>query len=379
MYENGGFEGNAQTLRILSVLEKKQKKSFPLESTDDVIIKELYGIGNDGEDLRVGLNLTYRTLASILKYDKEISSPTPHALTDNGNKIITKGYYSSSKNLVNQIKENVLIDPQNTEFFKKNTFKTIECQIMDIADDIAYSTYDLEDCLKGKFITLRDLNVSNRTLTRITEKVANNLSKSNVKISTEEVNNILYQVSSENIISASKYAYNTAKQKDNLSEDDYTRMGYDISAGSYLADKTLQENGYLRTQYTSSIVNDAVNSISFEYNIDEPAISKITIEENQRKKIEVLKQFNYVITIESSKLKIIEHRGKEIVESIFMTLADDPMLLPDDWYVLYTLMPCNQMKKRVICDFIAGMTDRYALEFYCRFHSVSPESIFKPF
>ena len=36
------------------------------------------------------------------------------------------------------------------------------------------------------------------------------------------------------------------------------------------------------------------------------------------------------------------------------------------------------MKKRTIGDFVAGMTDRYAIEFYCRLFSESPESIFKP-
>ncbi|MGA9726232.1 MAG: hypothetical protein WBE80_09245 [Methylocella sp.] len=35
-------------------------------------------------------------------------------------------------------------------------------------------------------------------------------------------------------------------------------------------------------------------------------------------------------------------------------------------------------KKRVVCDFIAGMTDRYAVEFYSRIFSDSPQSIFKP-
>ena len=32
-------------------------------------------------------------------------------------------------------------------------FKTIECAIMDLADDIAYSTYDLEDAFKAGFVT----------------------------------------------------------------------------------------------------------------------------------------------------------------------------------------------------------------------------------
>ena len=59
-----------------------------------------------------------------------------------------KGYYAEDTELVNNIKSNVLgIVDDDLEF------KTIECSIMDIADDIAYSTYDLEDILKAGFLT----------------------------------------------------------------------------------------------------------------------------------------------------------------------------------------------------------------------------------
>jgi dGTPase len=33
---------------------------------------------------------------------------------------------------------------------------------------------------------------------------------------------------------------------------------------------------------------------------------------------------------------------------------------------------------RSVCDFVAGMTDRYAMEFYGRLHSDSAQSMFKP-
>jgi len=35
-------------------------------------------------------------------------------------------------------------------------------------------------------------------------------------------------------------------------------------------------------------------------------------------------------------------------------------------------------RMRVVCDFVAGMTDRYAIEFYGRLHSDSAQSMFKP-
>lgn len=62
--DSGGFEGNAQTLRILARLEKKETLSRTSENFHLTI--------KDGKDNRCGLNLTARTLASILKYDYQI-------------------------------------------------------------------------------------------------------------------------------------------------------------------------------------------------------------------------------------------------------------------------------------------------------------------
>jgi len=67
---NGGFEGNAQTLRILSKLEKRMW-------TVDEWKLEYEGFDNSERDRRAGLNLTFRTLASILKYDNEIPTWRP--------------------------------------------------------------------------------------------------------------------------------------------------------------------------------------------------------------------------------------------------------------------------------------------------------------
>ncbi len=116
MKEMGGFEGNAQTLRILSKIEKR-------DLADDYI--EPIQNGRDG---RLGLNLTYRTYAAVLKYDQLIK---PFRRKQER---LEKGYYKSEETLVQEIKKHV------TGAVKGESLKTIECQIMDIADDIAYST-----------------------------------------------------------------------------------------------------------------------------------------------------------------------------------------------------------------------------------------------
>jgi dGTPase len=140
MLEFSGFEGNAQTLRIISKLEKKQTISYP---HNDIVPEPITGIA----DNRVGLNLTYRTMASILKYDHQIPRNAEARKRDGTNKKPDKGYYFAEAELVKAIKANVVGADFDAEF------KTIECSIMDIADDIAYSTYDLEDAFKGGFLT----------------------------------------------------------------------------------------------------------------------------------------------------------------------------------------------------------------------------------
>ena len=66
MKRSGGFEGNAQTLRLLSVIEKKAYADSTGNNDDPC------GIEVDGTDRRLGLNLTFRTLAAVLKYDRPI-------------------------------------------------------------------------------------------------------------------------------------------------------------------------------------------------------------------------------------------------------------------------------------------------------------------
>ena len=62
-----------------------------------------------------------------------------------GDSTLRKGYYASEATLVDKIKRSVL-GKHYTQF--DGPLKVIEMQIMDLADDIAYSTYDFEDALK---------------------------------------------------------------------------------------------------------------------------------------------------------------------------------------------------------------------------------------
>jgi dGTPase len=102
----GGFEGNAQTFRLLTRLESKTIR--------------------DGRSL--GLNLTRATLDAATKYPWAFDGKNPKF-----------GFYEEDKEIFDWVRLEV-----------KGRAKVFEAQVMDIADDIAYSVHDIEDAIYGQ-------------------------------------------------------------------------------------------------------------------------------------------------------------------------------------------------------------------------------------
>lgn len=351
----GGFEGNAQTLRILTKVEKRVK-------SDDV---------DNGAEFRLGLNLTYRSLASILKYDNVIPQTKSERDSKHKNKPI-KGYYKTEEKIVNSIKKSVL----GTKKVSNSKFKTVECQIMDIADDIAYSTYDLEDGLKAGFYNPVDILFSDNDLfKRIAKKISHTMNK---KYSATEVKDVLLGIFKE--IFATKFEGSISDLK-KIEGDILTDLAIQLSQIYHNASKQLANDGYLRADFTSKLVGEFIRGIQFEYDTQNPSLSKVFLDSGIRLKVEVLKTYTYESQILSPRLKVAEFRGKEIVREIFKVISEDEgwRLMPYDYQRLFHYFSSTNEKMRVICDFISGMTDRYAIEFYGRLKSESPETIFKPF
>ena len=354
MNNYGGFEGNAQTLRLITKIEKKH-----------FIHNEKYPyINSSGMDKRVGLNLTARNIASILKYDNKM----PIRVGKNGRHKPIKGYYASESDIINKVKSLVCNGKKTSK-----RFHTIECQIMDIADDIAYSTYDLEDSFKAGFLTPIDLLCAPpEILKKIAEKIK--------IVSSDEIQNEISEKIFFDIFKLPNgmeeyYKKASKKRLDELNITSIT-IANNIS-------RLLAQDGYHRTTLTSAFVNNFINAVEIDnINRDIPALSTIKLKDNRKIHIEILKNFVYESQILSPKIQIVAYRSKEIIETIFEILSNNKskgyFLLPTDYRQTYEACNKRQHQMRTICDFISGMTDRYAIEFYGRLTSENPETIFKP-
>jgi dGTPase len=115
----GGFEGNAQTLRLIT--------------------ETIYS--SSGE--RQGMNPTRAFLDGILKYK------TPHGELENPENHFI---YDEQKNYTEFAFDSVLVPGELSPGKNLNSFRSIECQIMDWSDDAAYSLNDLADGIHSGII-----------------------------------------------------------------------------------------------------------------------------------------------------------------------------------------------------------------------------------
>lgn len=342
MAEFGGFEGNAQTLRIVLRLEKKKlRQNAPVGAHS-------CGVDERGIDYRVGLNLTARAIASLLKYDEKIPS-TRHSGAD-----LVKGYYASDEAAIQEVKDRV-----SSKTVGLGKFKTIECQIMDIADDIAYSTYDLEDAFKAGFICpMRLLSSRISRFTAVARKVSEELNES---ITEDNVLEFLVELFADLL-------------------PDATGSPLETATALYKASERVTSTGFARTAFSSALVGEFIRGVIFKVDKKNPALSKAILKRKIKRKVAILKRLNYELLIKSPMLKVAEHRGFDIVQTIFdrISSSSDHQLLPDDFREIHARISDETGRNRVICDFISGMTDRYAVEFYGRLTSENAQTIFKP-
>jgi len=160
----GGFEGNAQTLRLLSRIEPK------------VI---------DATGQTRGLNLTRASLDASCKYPWGRAEGVAEA---GGNQSVKFGYYEDDKEVFEFLRQGA-----------PGAIKCIEAEVMDFADDVAYSVHDFEDAIVSGYVDLARLNSSadrEEFFTKIQSWAGPELSVSEIESAFERLSSNAYWLTS---------------------------------------------------------------------------------------------------------------------------------------------------------------------------------------
>lgn len=251
MKDSGGFEHNAQSLRIVEELEHRYH-SFR------------------------GLNLTWEVREGIIKHNSEHDNP------------LAEGHYD------------------------KDSSPSLEAQIVDIADEIAYNNHDIDDGLSSQMITTEQLKEvelwqesfeeASRDFPGATEKILKH--QTVIKIINRQVTDLV----------------------DNIKK---TLEGHRIDSI-----ETVRDFGKPIARFSS---------------------------EMEAKNV-ALKRFLKDNLYHHYRLLRTADKAERIIGAIFDLYASKPELLPPH----YLTDREDTEGKRLICDYMAGMTDRFALDEYKR-------------
>ncbi len=208
------------------------------------------------------------------------------------------------------------IEALDKEFdLKLNEFSSIEAQIASIADDIAYNNHDLDDGLRAGFFSYDDLV----ELPMIGE-IIKNFPKNYNSYDMQRINNEITRKSTSIMITdvINTISEKVKKSKVRCNED--VRLNNEKIAD--FSDKTKEEVKYIRSFLSMKMYNhDKVKAMTSNAHQIISSLFKLFIEQDE---------------------KFIEEHMKKIIS--------------------------DEDKPRAVCDFIAGMTDNYAQNFYNKFN-----------
>ncbi len=312
MRDHGGFEGNGQTFRIVTKLEPFSEHH--------------------------GMNLTRRTLLGLIKYPKTLEELTQgkqgdiahnHRQLDAHSWHPPKGLYSDDNETVNWVLEP--LSSQDKTLFQqirhikgghdKTRFKSLDCSIMELADDIAYGIHDLEDAIVTGVVSQADFD--------------------------EQVITKLLQLDD---VWLHQYCTNLSER---LFSDQH-HLQKDAIGGLV---------NYLITSIKLTDLNHALSDIKFS----EPLLRyNATLPTATAKALQIFKDFVFNFVIRQTSIQRLEYRGQQIVMELFEALAYNPLrILPKNTKKRWQLAKDNGGNhQRVIADYVAGMTDEYATRLY---------------
>tara|TARA_Y100001935_G_C17089394_1_gene400388 strand:- start:30 stop:659 length:630 start_codon:yes stop_codon:yes gene_type:complete len=195
------------------------------------------------------------------------------------------------------------------------TFGTGEAQLAAIADDIAYNAHDIDDGLRAQIFKINDLEKLSLVSPLISRIKADFGSIEESRFISEVVRTIV------------------------------NKLVADILA------ETANRLQKIRPVDPEDIMNAEQPIVSFSKELTP--------------KIQQLRKFLFAKMYRHYKVNRMASKAKRVISELFNLFMEEPIVLPDEWrYLDKEDLKNNQA--RLISDYIAGMTDRYALLEYDR-------------
>lgn len=268
MKDYGGFSHNAHSFKILTYIEQK------------------YAAYD-------GLNLTWEILEGIVKHNGPVQKSDPYDYIfsyDEKHKLDLRKYSSA------------------------------EAQVSSLSDDIAYICHDLEDSIKAKIFTHKDLK------------------------EIEFIDKFMHEVES---------SYNDI--------DDF-RLIYEVvrKLMHYLIKDLL-------TQTTTNIQQYHIKSEEDIRNLSHPLVS---FSKKVWKEVNLIKDFLMQKVYKHPRVASVSLQCQNVINDLFKLYVENVELLPVSWRKLVENAD-NMHKISIIGDYIAGMTDRFAIKQYQSYYNLN--------
>ncbi len=350
--DHEGFEGNAQSFRIITRLAIRMNHRNNDEWKWD--------------QNQLGLDLTRATLNAVLKY--------PWRWEKEGKKKEKFGAYTE--------------DDEAFGFARNgctNDIRSVEADIMDLADDITYAIHDVEDFYKAGLIPL--------------ELFARHYAE-------DDHNKVQKQPQDKEIDDFLEYTYKKWGKKGLLKELNLTnKEKFKEKVGEIISNRTegISKDRYkgLPTQmalfsedFTNRFLNDCFRQINLTPS--PPATSGtfkwIIVPSAMRIEIEVLKSLTWYYVIEGRSLASQQTGCQKIIECLFnwafnyLNKEKIELKVFPEWVKYFVEKELEENKKtdkkqffaRTAADFVASLTEQQAYELYYRINGFSAGSILNP-
>lgn len=285
MQNNGGFEGNAQTLRLLTERIFTASKS--------------------------GMNPTRAFVDSILKY-KTLWSELIDA---NGKKPKNHFLYNEQSKYIDWVYGGRDFPTEYIPGKTRDSFRSIECQIMDWADDTAYSLNDLADSVRAGFLTIERV-----------ERWADENQCGTEKGS--PIGDLLRSIRGNRV---------------------------ELMAGNRIG-RYIQS---VKVEEDQNFMSDVSNRYKY----------KLVVEEGVQSETTEYKKLAFDLVFKSTALNQLEHKGDYLLNKLWDILGNENneyYLLPEDVYADIKQAEDNCAGKRILCDYLASLTDGSATRLYKR-------------